>query len=53
MARRKNGFRMYIALLVLLLIGAVALFVYASMSNSNVPTPHRPGGPRIAEAFPC
>jgi len=34
--RKKHGFAIYIFVLVILLIGAVALFIYGSMNNGIV-----------------
>ena len=40
--RKSKGFAILIAILTLLLIGAVALFVYGSMTNT-LPMPQLPG----------
>lgn len=47
MARKPSAYSIFIAVLVVLLILAIALFIYGSMTNS-LPQPRLPGQSRYA-----
>lgn len=45
--RKSRGFALFITVLLILLIGAIALFVYGSMTN-GIPQPRLPGNGHFA-----